>query len=483
MLRKLVCEIVAAGIIMCGFGGQAVFAAGEEVEHVFSPSVTAEQSAATETPEVIDETEVIEDAPLDISQEPPVENSSVNYSEPMETPSIAEETTAAPTAEEELVSSFDVYFTSVLDGWPRKDYGVFNLYDENGAILDSETVYIETVEDFNVHFDFSPVPLGTPLFLEVTGLDSIDYYSDNYRLPSEEKIPLYTYWSEPDEDGVRTPVCDAYMTAHVRTQPPINIYVDGKYTSLSSPAIFEGSYIIAPLSEVAEAIGVYDCTFYPNYNSVKVKTGDNEILVNIGFSYMTVFGQDVNLDLPVMNINSLTYIELRPFVEALGCTLNYADSGEYIDINLNKSPMALEAKAALEERVNQSGVSSSTDYLIWVNKDKFRCAVFEGSKGNWKLLKDFTVGIGASNSETVTGVFQYSDYVSRWPYEYYYVGPVMVFYGNYALHSTLLRYDGTPYNNNVGVKLSLGCVRCQPKYINWMADYVPIGSTVYVTET
>ena len=119
-----------------------------------------------------------------------------------------------------------------------------------------------------------------------------------------------------------------------------------------------------------------------------------------------------------MNINSLTYIELRPFVEALGCTLNYADSGEYIDINLNKSPMALEAKAALEERVNQSDVSSSTDYLIWVNKDKFRCAVFEGSKGNWKLLKDFTVGIGASNSETVNGVFQYSDYVSRWPYEY-----------------------------------------------------------------
>ena len=108
----------------------------------------------------------------------------------METPSIAEETTAAPTAEEELVSSFDVYFTSVLDGWPRKDYGVFNLYDENGAILDSETVYIETVEDLDAHFDFSPVPLGTPLFLEVTGLDSIDYYSDNYRLPSDEKIPL-----------------------------------------------------------------------------------------------------------------------------------------------------------------------------------------------------------------------------------------------------------------------------------------------------
>ena len=68
MLRKLVCEIVAAGIIMCGFGEQAVFAAGEEVEHVFSPSVTAEQSAATETPEVIDETEVIEEAPLDISR-------------------------------------------------------------------------------------------------------------------------------------------------------------------------------------------------------------------------------------------------------------------------------------------------------------------------------------------------------------------------------------------------------------------------------
>ena len=70
-----------------------------------------------------------------------------------------------------------------------------------------------------------------------------------------------------------------------------------------------------------------------------------------------------------------------------------------------------------------------------------------------------------------------------WPYANYYCGPVMIFYGGYALHSTLLKYDGTPYNNSVGVKISLGCIRCQPRYINWMASTVPMYSKVYITES
>ncbi len=391
----------------------------------------------------------------------------------------AEQPAAAP---DNVITSYTVNFTCQLDGWPRKDYGVFNIYSESGELLGSHTKYIEDTESFSLTYDLPAAPVGTVYYLEITGADSVDYYTENYTLPLKERLPLYTYVTEPDENGAVEVVSSAEMNLHVRTQGIINIYADGKYTALSSPAIFEDESIIAPLSEVAEAIGITDCTFFPKYNSVKVKTGDNEMLVNIGYSYITVFGEDKALNVPVSNINSLTYIELRPFVESFGCTLEYYDSGEYIDILINKSPLALESIAALEQRINDSGIGSSTGYLIWVNKQKFRCAVFEGYSGNWKWIKDFTVGIGAPDSETITGAFEYSAAQDRWTYEHYYVGPIMVFYGNYALHSTLLNYDGTPYNNNVGVKLSLGCVRCQPKYINWMSANIPLGTRVYVTE-
>ncbi len=432
------------------------------------------------SPEIVPPAEAAEEIPL-ADGEYDAEELPLASEEPEVSEAEGDAASEAPVQEAvgaNRITSYTVNFTAALDGWPRYDYAVFNLYSANDELLGSHTEYINSLDGFSLTYDVPAAPVGTVYYLDVSGIDSIDYYADNYTLPLSEKLPLYTY---VNDDGSVSSHAD--MTAHIRTQDPINIYVDGKYVPLTSPAIFEGSSIIAPLSEVAEAIGITDCTYYPQYDSVKVKTGDNEMLVNIGYSYITVFGEDKSLNVPVSNINSLTYIELRPFVESFGSALEYFDAGEYIDIHLTKSPMALESIAALEKRANESGVGSSTNYMIWVNKQKFRCTVFEGSKGNWKWVKDFTVGIGAEGSETVTGTFEYFQAQDRWAYANYYVGPVMVFYGNYALHSTLLRYDGTPYNNNVGVKLSLGCVRCQAKYINWLSANMPFGTRVYITES
>ena len=480
MKKRFIAFSLALSLCFSMLGMLGAAAEGDEVITEFGSSAAEAGSENTEAA-AIDASAA--EAPVPLTEADTEEPAPLTEAETGEAELPAATEAPAPIADaEEAVTSYDIHFSCVLDGWPRKGYANFNIYSEDGAMLDSKTLYIENTDSFTLNFSVPPSEVGTVFYLEATGLDSIDYYSDNYILPSEEFIPLYTYWSEPDENGSRKPVCDAYMTAHMMTQPPINIYVDGRYVNLSSPAIFEDSSIIAPLSEVAEAIGISDCTYYPEYNSVKVRTGNYEMLVNIGFSYVTVFGQDKNLNLPVSNINSLTYIELRPFVESFGCTLDYADSGEYIDINLNKSPLALESAASLESRINESGIGSSTNYLIWINKSEFRLSVFEGSAGNWKWIKDFTVGIGASSSETITGVFEYLYYVDMWPYASYYVGPVMVFYGNYAIHSTFLKYDGTPYNNNVGMKISLGCVRCQAKYINWLTDNMPLSTRIYVTE-
>lgn len=471
--KRIIAALLAAGVLsMSG----AVFA--DEATPAPDYDTNAELAELNENSGNIENTEAAEQTTAAPDTAEPTEASPSATAVPYEDNAVSQPIdVSAPT-----ISSYDVYFDCVLDGWPRKDYAVFNLYSEDGTMLDSHTEYISEPSGFEAHFSVPESPVGTVFYLDVSGINSIDYYSDSYALPLETKLPLYTYLSDPDENGERTPVSSAYMTAHMRTQCPINIFVYGTQVSLSSPAIFESSSIIAPLSEIAEAIGITDCTYFPKYNSVRVETGDHIMYVNVGATYYSMYDNTMFFNVPVSNINSLTYVELRPFVEAFGSTLEFNDYGSYCDINLTKSPKALESIAQLEARVNESGIGSKTDYMIWVNKEKFRLSVFEGAKGNWKWVKDFTVGTGASGSETITGVFEYSDYTNMWPYTSYYVGPVLVFYGNYAIHSTFLNYDGTPYDNTVGAKVSHGCVRCQAKYINWLAYYMPKGTRVYITE-
>ena len=54
--------------------------------------------------------------------------------------------------------------------------------------------------------------------------------------------------------------------------------------------------------------------------------------------------------------------------------------------------------------INAKGYSSKTQYLIWVNRAYPHANVFQGSKGNWKLIKSFLVGIGAPSTPTPTGL-------------------------------------------------------------------------------
>ena len=57
----------------------------------------------------------------------------------------------------------------------------------------------------------------------------------------------------------------------------------------------------------------------------------------------------------------------------------------------------------------------------------------------------------------------------------------MRFYKGYAIHSTLLRYDGSDYDGRVGKQISHGCVRVKPENINWMVSMIPLYTKIYIT--
>ena len=161
-----------------------------------------------------------------------------------------------------------------------------------------------------------------------------------------------------------------------------------------------------------------------------------------------------------------------------GSSIEVLDFDDHLDIiasdatlireHLNKTP------------VNKYGIYSRTPYLVWVSKSEYTVRVYTGSQYNWELAYEAPCAIGAWNTPTIEGQFEYQ-YRTTWTYPSYYVGPALVFYGGYALHSTLLNYDGTEYDGTVRAKISHGCIRLHPWDINWIAARIPVGTKIYIT--
>jgi len=137
-------------------------------------------------------------------------------------------------------------------------------------------------------------------------------------------------------------------------------------------------------------------------------------------------------------------------------------------------------KEEKEIYVNAKGYTSDTDYLIFINLERQMTNVFLENNGKWELIKAFPCATGTNANPTVTGIFKYYARQKSWDYNTYYVGPILIFNGNYALHSVLMRYNGTIYDGTVGRPASHGCVRLLPDDINWIANYAPIGTTVVI---
>lgn len=132
--------------------------------------------------------------------------------------------------------------------------------------------------------------------------------------------------------------------------------------------------------------------------------------------------------------------------------------------------------------VNAKGYDSTTDYLIWVNVQRQKVNVFEGSAGNWHLLRTSTCSSGTNITPTPAGIMTYCAYSNGWFHDTYYVKPVMYINSErgIALHSILFNPNGTVQDGTQGTPASHGCVRMPAEEIRWLADYIPIGTTVVV---
>ena len=150
-------------------------------------------------------------------------------------------------------------------------------------------------------------------------------------------------------------------------------------------------------------------------------------------------------------------------------------SGSYISVS--------DSRAAAEAFVNNNGLSSSTNYLIWVNTKTIHTYVFTGKAGNWTLVKDMLSTVGKESTPTIKGTFSllskgsyfYVEDHDDWICKYY-----NQFYKNYLIHSVVYNTSGQLVDGRLGMRLSKGCVRVSLENARYIYNNVPIGSRVYV---
>ena len=351
------------------------------------------------------------------------------------------------------------------------------LYSDSGEYLGMDEAWVGGITK-NITFDYT-VPqyeLGETFIAKFSGLRYVTYGTTNYAPGEEIRLGTYGY---NDETGAFKQGTSFAMTGDKPYELQPVIYTPDGLQKLSPAAKVVNGTTMVPVFAMSKALGL-TAKKDEKYNSVAVSVGDKCVAYNIGSKVTNVFGKDEEMSAPTTELNGSIYVPVRTLAQYFNCTLEVLDFGDHIDVILGESKTVKEYYSKYV--VNKNGISSRTGWLIYVDKSDYRVRVYQGQQYQWREVKSYPCAIGAPGTPTITGQFEYMSKESIWPYNGYYVGPIMRFYNGYALHSTLRYYGGGEYDGRVGVQISHGCIRLHPEDITWMWNNIPLYTKVYITE-
>ncbi len=252
------------------------------------------------------------------------------------------------------------------------------------------------------------------------------------------------------------------------------------------PTLLDG-IVEVPVGGVAQSMGLEYCDWDEAAQTLTVGIDDIYIKYYMDSTMIDFCGTVYYMNAPAHFKAGVIYVPIEDLAHAFGSGITY----EYPDdVHANVFMTAAATVSRIHtirkqsERanyVNEKGIGSQTNYLIWVSKSDYTVRVYEGQVKNWRLINSFPCAIGASSSPTCTGQFRYYSKETIWRYSNFYVAPIMRFNGGYAIHSTLLRYDGTDYDARTGVGISHGCVRVYPTNMQWLYNTIPLYTRIYIT--
>lgn len=355
---------------------------------------------------------------------------------------------------------------------------VFGIYSTEGQFLGAQRVWVADVAaNHRISFEVPQYYLGDTFYLKLfSGAEKIQYASDFYK--KDEMITLETY-TYVDDNGKRIYGYEFDVSASPISGEYVKTDANGWELYFKNPAKLIDGVCMIPIFEYLDALEIRENTSVNNYGRIDITLNGHKVTFFVDGNDMYADDIVTYSNVTPMKINGTVYVPFRFLVEGLGGNITVKNENGYLSVSAALRGDILKSS---EKFVNDNKIRSKTNYLIWVSKSNFKVTVFENINGIWKEKDVFECSIGAADTPTVTGEFEYFSKEARWSYPTYYVGPIMRFYKGYALHSTLLRYNGDSADGRLGKKISHGCVRLAPNNINWMAENIPLYTKVYVTE-
>jgi glucan-binding YG repeat protein len=177
-----------------------------------------------------------------------------------------------------------------------------------------------------------------------------------------------------------------------------------------------------------------------------------------------------------------------------GSYYTYASGRVAVNTTIDGIKVGADGKAAMSVMdMKAQKYSSSTDYLILVDKSTFIVCVYKGKRGAWVKVKGvWRCTHGGSN--TPNGVWVIDDHVTKrdatWGWaDFDYSSAAFACHisaGNY-FHTILFEKGtrGNPYNQpirdgNLRRNYSNGCIRLRIEDAQWVWDNIPFGTKVVV---
>ena len=382
-------------------------------------------------------------------------------------------------AEGEALTTVKVHFDAGEIPTVIEDAAIFNLYDENGAnLLDTKTISIKRgTRYYEAEFTVPAYEIGTKFTLSLANENETLVFCDNEA--STHTLETFSY---PDENGALIYQTSFYMNYKPAFNKEAIIKVRGTDNTLYYHCLTDNEVYVT--TDLLDVLGI-KCTKYADaekpYFTLTTYNKNYSAAFYMNDIYAVIGNEALNLDIPSFEINGYPFVPLSKVATYFACNYAVESEDEYSRV-ITLTASAYSENYQKEAYINGRDITSRTDYLIWVSKSDYEVNLFKGSKNNWTLVKSLPCAIGAPNTPTVEGLFEYHQYQPRWTYANYYCGPIMRFYRGYALHSTLIKYDGTPYDNRVGVKISHGCLRLRPEDIKWLSTVTPLYTRVLVTK-
>ncbi len=350
---------------------------------------------------------------------------------------------------------------------------LLGLYEEDGKkAIDFKLIRtMDWEKSFNAEFTVPEYEMGKAFLIRLMEEDGTIEYNGNEG--NEALLQTYVYTDETGNAACQTAF---YVSITPAERKNVKITLDKNEIKDGYFLLGEDVYVSEDfIKELRIGIEKEDDSYI-----LKSGTMNLEMRFTKGESKATIGEEELSFGYPLMVLEDKAYFPLYEVGIYFACYyMDESTENEKI-ISLDYSYYA--PLSGKERLINTLDIESKTDYLIWITKDDHTVNVFTGKKGFWHLYKSYPCALGAPNSPTVEGEFEYEEFIERWNYATYYCGPVIRFYRGYALHSTLIKYNGTLYDDRVGVDISHGCIRLHPEDINHLAKIIPLDTKIYITK-